>query len=597
MEKMISLILEDGRKANVRLIDYLQDQVDGRYYAIVGNRLNTSIKVYEVRDDKAIILKPEEIEPFKNYLSVPNFKLVNGDHIQKLYLTTVSKIVSSEEQQEETGVKPEQQSIIYYVFDHDVLRSYTADMDPTDHTLSNVKIISSWNQVKKEDIDLIIAEQHHEEAVYVVYDKMSDMDFFDGKIVLLHWSEIQPNKRVSSEELSEPEPVVESPQRDGVILYIFDKNIVRKYQGNLVSKENDKLQISGIKAIQTIDIEGTFKVEQFMNSSNFEEGAYFARLEDVSMGYKKEPGKATCEVTAVINHFLQKNTLEVTEEREGEISKPSLESEPIKEVKQEKVIIFEPIQRQNSKLYPISGVVCNLVSKDPFKVIPEHNGVRTISFEDPDTKAFKDTCQAYQNLYPNTPVYLVNGYSIVDGTEQTIDSQYLTSFAPQLQLSPGTDLTRGKRVLTPDEAAKKRQDELKMMKSKKGPKNGKKKRGIKLTKIESATPAYKKNIRLTKKEDPVKMEPSLPSNLLKPSRFEVPIVPMRMSQSYKKRYSIVNGVNDQILDNIVKMENLGHTNEEIVKELNLPYALVDQLSVDIPELKGLVSLPKPYKTK
>lgn len=166
-----------------------------------------------------------------------------------------------------------------------------------------------------------------------------------------------------------------------------------------------------------------------------------------------------------------------------------------------------------------------------------------------------------------------------------------------MQFSPGTDLTRGKRVLTPDEAAKKRQDELKMMKSKKGTKNGKKKRGIKLTKIESATPAYKKNIRLTKKEDPVKMEPSLPSNLLKPSRFEVPIVPMRMSQSYKKRYPIVNGVNDQILDNIVKMENLGHTNEEIVKELNLPYALVDQLSVDIPELKGLVSLPKPYKTK
>lgn len=599
MQKMISLILEDGRKVVLRLIDYLESQVDGRHYVIVGNKLNTAIKAYEVRGNKAIILTAEEMEPFKNYLSNSSFKSINGEHMDELYLMSVDK----EEIKEESETQ-ELKSIIYYVFDHDVLRSYTADMDETDHTLSNVRIVNSWNQVKKDEIDSIVSEQNHEEVVYIVYDKMSDMDFFDGKTVLLHWAERQPKKVVS---LLKQEDVKE--QAETVILYVYDSNVVKKYQGSLVSKKLETMQISNIKAIQVINVEGTFEVEKFMASDQFEEGAYFAKFGDIYMEYKKEAGNAA-QVNVSIEHFLQKKAPEVaidfSQEDEKEKEEPIVPpiSEPEESIK-EKVILFEGVQRQGEKneVYPISGVVCILKSQDPFRVVPEHNGVRTISFEDPNTRTFKDTCQAYQNLYPNTPVYLVNDYRILDGKEQIIDKQYLTSFQPQMQLKPGTALTDGKRVLTEDEMAKKRQEELKKIrisaskvaqltgkktgqfkgKNSTSSQNNKKKRQIRLTKIETA--GYR----------------TIDEGYSFPLPNSTGIIEsknvIRLSQAFKKHYPIVNGVNDDILHNIEKLEQLGHTYEEIVKELNLPYALVDQLSVDIPELKNYASLPNLHKIK
>ena len=62
---------------------------------------------------------------------------------------------------------------------------------------------------------------------------------------------------------------------------------------------------------------------------------------------------------------------------------------------------------------------------------------------------------------------------------------------------------------------------------------------------------------------------------------------MLLSQSFRKHYMIVKGINDDILKNIEKMESFGHTPSQIVEELNLPNAMVEQLKQDIPSLNKI----------
>lgn len=57
-----------------------------------------------------------------------------------------------------------------------------------------------------------------------------------------------------------------------------------------------------------------------------------------------------------------------------------------------------------------------------------------------------------------------------------------------------------------------------------------------------------------------------------------------LSDSFRKRFPIVKGMNDDILESIIKMEKIGHAPEQIVLELHLPSAMVEQLSKDIPNL-------------
>ena len=66
---------------------------------------------------------------------------------------------------------------------------------------------------------------------------------------------------------------------------------------------------------------------------------------------------------------------------------------------------------------------------------------------------------------------------------------------------------------------------------------------------------------------------------------------MSLSQSFKKHYPIAKDVNEDILNNILALEKNGYSAIEIVEKLNLPSALVNQCSEDIPELRQTIIVP------
>ena len=57
-----------------------------------------------------------------------------------------------------------------------------------------------------------------------------------------------------------------------------------------------------------------------------------------------------------------------------------------------------------------------------------------------------------------------------------------------------------------------------------------------------------------------------------------------LSQSFRKHFAVLKGVNDDILARIEEMERFGHTPKKIIEELQLPTPMVQEFKKDFPNL-------------
>ena len=151
-----------------------------------------------------------------------------------------------------------------------------------------------------------------------------------------------------------------------------------------------------------------------------------------------------------------------------------MENVPVVEEEKQETVLSEESQTRilmfngdidiydNQTHYTIWGCFCTVLSENPFTVIPDKGGLKTIIYEDEKSSSIEEVCQNYQNLYPNVSVYLTK--IEIKGNDPIVLEEY-TRFEPQEGMKDKTLLESGKKILTEEEMIAKRQEELERLKN------------------------------------------------------------------------------------------------------------------------------------
>ncbi|MCI9233595.1 MAG: hypothetical protein HFH08_03230 [Bacilli bacterium] len=490
--KVIYLQKEDGRSIKAYVLSYLKDKITDKNYVIVADQHGKNAKGYEVVGEQAVVLSVEESGIFKGYRKNPDFLDITSEFFDgtRLYLVKEAK-------------KEETVDVVYYVYDNDMLNAYKAALS-TSNVLSGIRFLKSWENIQEEDIARIVNENQYPEPAFVVYDKENDLEYGnDGTITPIKWTAVtdisyEGNPDVydlsieESPDISEIETdVIEKPEFsettmdidtsfedsleefalenvsepredfidfDVIVFYVYDQNVIKKYSAYLTSVTEDMIEVKDVKTIEVITGANNLNVTHFLANKEVELGSYFVNYDDYNPTIESVNGKLIA--VATLKNFLQK-----TEE---------MENVPVVEEEKQETVLSEESQTRilmfngdidiydNQTHYTIWGCFCTVLSENPFTVIPDKGGLKTIIYEDEKSSSIEEVCQNYQNLYPNVSVYLTK--IEIKGNDPIVLEEY-TRFEPQEGMKDKTLLESGKKILTEEEMIAKRQEELERLKN------------------------------------------------------------------------------------------------------------------------------------
>lgn len=510
------------------------------------------------------------IEDKMTNLIFTNGVMKTKPHVQKTSQTPLTPEISKSAE-----LFNARKNVFYYVLDQDVLRCYQANVKINENgrpIFDEIHHIETWKNVDPNEAEIMIANQNHQEEVYFIPNKMRDLIFQEGKIEAKQFSVIKPKK-------------VEKAI-DSIIFYVYDGKTVKKYQGTIHNKKGTNMELSDYRLLTTITGAANLERTRFLEGEEVEENAYFVEASD----FKEKDG--TAEIVKAVR---------------------KIKSEPVRDPKplgEEKVIVMNgDIDVYNGSVhYTVLGCICTVKSKNPFTLVAENNGIKTITFEHPGAQSISEVCQAYQDLYPNIPVLLLNGLEIIDGKEHVLEEKDYKTFTSNISKEKSL-LESGRRVLSEQEMIENRRKDLEDLQ------RAQKKRANFNTYFQSpilekyrkehpedtpfihylqtlvAAGITEEHMKATglysQIEEKMGMKSSISSTDLSSVNQQSGLSPVStLSASFRKHFPIVKGVNDDILRKIVKMEKFDHTPEQIIEELCLPPAMVEQFREDIPTLKS-----------
>ncbi len=490
--KVIYLQKKDGKSIKAHVVSFLKDQTTDKMYVIVANQNGKNVKGYEIVENQAVILSALESGIFKGYKSNPNFLDITNQFEDGIHLELVKE-----------AKKEEVLDVVYYVFDTDVLNAYKASLS-TSNILSDIRFLKSWENVSEEDIPKIVNENQYPEPAFVIYDKASDLEYgSNGEVTPLRWTavsdipyesdskvvdlSIEDQLEVPRTEQEEDSEFVKNNNAEGImddiennfegyiedvytagleeseeiiiegepiIFYVYDQNVIKKYSALLTDRTEDSIVVKDIKTIEVVTGVEDLNLPYFLAREEIELGSYFVNYDDYNPTIENINGKLIAVATL-------KNALCKTEEmaEQAFAEEPQIETEEIPT----KVLVFngDIDVYDNQTHYTIWGCFCTLVSEEPFIIIPDKNGVKTVIYEDEEASSISEVCQNYQNLYPNVSVYLTNNE--IKGNDAITIEEY-TVFKPQASKKNSTLLEKGRKVLTEEEMIAKRQAELETLK-------------------------------------------------------------------------------------------------------------------------------------
>lgn len=706
------MYLKIGENQNIRayVIDYITDFIAKKDYVVIAaDEKGSNAKVYEIQDDQALVLSKEEVMQFADYRNNPRFVSANQKYEDGLsFVLTKERVPKKIDREEPTERKSaselseENQEVIYYVFDYDTLRSYSATskmVDPNSLIFDNVHAIQTWSQISLEQAEEIVKSETQSlgKLTYFIENKMKDLSFENGKMKALNFKKIKP----ISKETKKEKDTSHEHTTDKIVYYVYDLGLLRSYQANAVKNADGTYQLSDVKVLQTwknvedpssviteqkhtsvvyfiknkmedmtIEKNGTIIAKNMLeikplqlkrkistqNEDKKRDTVFYLYNGETVKKYcgKKLDSKdstkiifSNCKLLETItgaaklnvSQFLAGETVELgayfANQKDAEIQgtkivlsnalkkdKQTILETPKKSIapQKEKVIVANgDIDVYGGRThYTIFASVCTIISKEPLTLSSDSNGIKTITFEKEGANSIQETCQAYQNLYPNVPIYLLKGVEITDWKNFSLETNQYEKFAPKNEKSESL-LEQGKKVLTEDEMIEARKKELEEMRNKKVSFQSFYKTPIFDAYIAShpddiSFGNYIRSLELagvTKEhmiatglfseiEKKMGIKSSLPEQKkpippIEPESSLVSPIKITLSQSFRKHFPVVKGVNDDILKAIEKKEKFGETPEQIIEELNLPNAMVEQFQQDIPSLKKSLKLEEPKK--
>lgn len=581
--KVLYLKKSDGRSIKTYVVNYLLDITTNKKYVIIVDQNGKNAKGFEVVGDQAVILSAKDIGIFKGYLTNPKFQIITSSIQDGMSLELVKEIKSQVDLpvQEETKIEQEI-----------VKEELAKTVEPSE---SIVEI--------------------HPTELKANYMEESKENFEDQTTSLEQSSEETPLEQETDLQL------INSPKEtslEKVNIYVYDQNVLKKYSAQVLDIAENQLQLREVKAIETIPVSEHFNSDQFLNDNNMEVGSYYVDYSDFHSKVENENERLV--VNALMTNFICK-TQELVDLNKQDIKQEKVEVKKQDEVqeaieikeqeevkKQDRVLVFHGNEEtyDGKNHYSIWGCFCAIIEKKPFTISPEKNGVKTIIFEDKKASSVKELCQIYQNLYPTYQVYLLqNGNQIIDGTVHIFQDQDYITFQPQVNLDHGTLLNNGKKILTNEEMEEKRKKDLRNLKKKKLSDQNKihsiADEYLKYCPNDIAFASYIRSLEYAgvtedhmkatgfwntiqdkmQRKDLSNMNDGL-SNFGKMDSQPTSI--KLLSQSFRKHFAVVKGVNDDILFHIEEMERLGHTPEQIIEELHLPTTMVQEFRKDFPSL-------------
>lgn len=463
--KIIYLKKENGAKVQAYVVDYLYNQKDEKTYVIISSKDGNNLKGFEIVGNQAVILGSDQSALFKNYKSNSDFTIVTDSYEDGLWFDLVKEI---KEESEETI------PIVYYVYDENVLNVYKADLTMS-NVLKNIRFLQSLESVTDDNIREVIRENQYSEPSFLIYDKINDLEYqTDGTIVPLRWAAITDvlnaeevsvdsellgeNEIDVSEETNKEVVLDDNIEIDGepIIFYVYEQDIVKKYSGLLTSQTEDFIEVKNITTLEVIE-EVEVTAEQFL-MDNVEVGAYFVVYNDYNPTIENVNGKLIA--TAVLNQPIYK-----TEDMEFVPEENETSEEP-KNLKQVLVFTGDDNAYEGNNHCIIWGCLCTVLKEEPFTLLPEKNGVKTIVYENEQANSVLELCQLYQNLYPNYSVYLLVDTEIESGDELILEPGQYIPFQADLENESDSLLESGRRVLTEEEMIAKRQKDLENLKKK-----------------------------------------------------------------------------------------------------------------------------------
>lgn len=255
--------------------------------------------------------------------------------------------------------KEEEETIIFYVQDHDIIQKYQGNKigaKGESIIAKDLKLVVTIKVTENFDFDQFIVSDTVEMNAYFVSFRDYDPEVKLENGVPVAQATIRPFLQktehvLESYKQANQAPVLEESSQDEknleekiivepIIFYVDDQDVIQKYQGNMITNKGESIVARDLKLMDTIRVSKNFDFDQFIASDTVEMNAYFVSFRDYDSEVKLENGNPVA--FATIRPFIQKteSVLETITQKEDTVV---LEESIPEETLEEETFIAQPI--------------------------------------------------------------------------------------------------------------------------------------------------------------------------------------------------------------------------------------------------------------